>query len=56
MKTQKSHLERQLQHSYELMIRRKKVQESKDVCKYQLIGWAVCGVWLMFSVISYFIF
>ncbi len=53
MKTQKSHKERQIQHSKELAQHRLKVEEARTIKKYKLVGWGFIGIWLLWVGIAY---
>ncbi len=51
MKTQRNHLERQLQHSHDLARARCKIQQAKQVVKYTRIGWGLVGAWVLWVVV-----
>lgn len=55
MKTQKNHLERQLQHSHDLAMHRLHEQEHKyerKMYKYAAIG---TGIWLLLAFVCYLV-
>lgn len=53
MKTQKSHLERQIQHSVELGRCKSKKKYYKEHRKYEMIGWLIIGGWALFTGVCY---
>ncbi len=55
MKTQTNHLQRKMQHSYELATHRANVQHVKDTKKYQMIGWVMAAGWVVFTLVCYLV-
>lgn len=47
MKTQRSRLERKLQHSIEIGIHRRKVRDLKTIKQYRRYGWGLMGAWVL---------
>ncbi len=53
MKTQKHHLERQMQHSHDLMICRLKKQQKKQDKVAYIVGVVVVSAWLLLVAICF---
>ena len=55
MKTQKSHLERQIAHSHEVAVHRKRVKEELTQRRYYIGSWIGCGMWVLWVAVSWFL-